>query len=119
MRFMPTDLRCIGARAEVRRSVMAGGEPRFRQAHIETCQGCQAEVAEFRDLKTQLASLRTERIDAPSGLVATVLSRLDEALPVRDAVRKASRMLAVSTASGAAALAAIIVVARRRATQAA
>lgn len=47
--------------------------------HVETCLGCQAELARYRRLLRLLHQLRTPDMELPSGLVAEVLGAIEQA----------------------------------------
>lgn len=94
-------------------------------AHVEICLRCQAEAARYRSLRRRLGAVANEVLVAPSGLVPSVIARMEppENEPLderRSGLRRVA--VAVSAAAGAAVAATagtIIVVGLRRSHNAA
>lgn len=85
------------------------------QRHIETCLGCQADVARYQKMLRALGELREVRLHAPVGLLEDTLAAVGgpSALRVMSSRQKAALAGAIGAlAAGAAATA--VVVARRR-----
>lgn len=107
-------------RCEEIRSLLPGmgdGGPVDLQAqrHIETCLGCQAEVARYQKMLRALGELREVRLHAPTGLLEETLSGIGGASVIRVMSSKQKAALAGAlgaVAAGAAATA--VVLARRR-----
>lgn len=74
------------AEAAAGRALLSGDERR----HVEHCLRCQAEMAQQRKLSRALASLRTEVMQPPVGLLADILAALDGGADQR-AIRLALR----------------------------
>jgi len=75
--------------------------------HVETCLGCQAELARYRKLVRLLHQLRSSEVEPPAGLVGEVLGALEEAANRRviRSVLTGRRLMyggAVAAAGGAA-----------------
>ncbi len=76
----PADVSCQQARAElplVLEGEVAASGPLV--AHVESCLGCQAELARYRRLVRLLHQLKTSEIEPPAGLIAGVLAVLEQA----------------------------------------
>ena len=85
------------------------------QRHIETCLGCQAEVARYQKMLRALGELREVRLHAPVGLLEDTLAGVGGPAVIRVLSSKQKAALAGAVgavAAGAAATA--VVVARRR-----
>jgi len=76
----PAEVSCEQARTELP-LVLEGDVTASRTlvAHVETCLGCQAELARYRRLVRLLHQLRTPEIEPPVGLVGEVLAVLEQA----------------------------------------
>jgi len=86
------------------RSQRLASDPEMQDAHVDSCLRCQAEAVRYRSLIRQLATLRTELLPAPPGLVAAVAGTS----PTEPTTRKAvGREAVVATASLAAVAGAI------------
>ena len=57
----------------------ASTAPSAMVAHVETCLGCQAELARYRKLVRLLQQLRTAEVEPPPGVVADVLGAIEDA----------------------------------------
>lgn len=85
------------------------------QRHIETCLGCQAEVARYQKMLRALGELREVRLHAPSGLLDDTLAGIGgpSVIRVMSSRQKAALAGALgAVAAGAAATA--VVLARKR-----
>jgi anti-sigma factor RsiW len=49
------------------------------EVHLATCPRCAAEAAQYREVRHAVATLRDELEQAPPGLVASVVGRVDAA----------------------------------------
>jgi hypothetical protein len=74
--------------------------------HVAECLRCQADLAHYRRLRRVMGSMRPDRVAAPSGVVADVVSLIDEAIQRRARHRAVGRRaayvsgLAAATAAG-------------------
>lgn len=85
------------------------------QRHIETCLGCQAEVARYQKMLRALGDLREVRVHAPAGLLEDTLAGVGGPAVIR--VLSARKKAALAGALGAVAAgtaATAVVLARRR-----
>lgn len=85
------------------------------QRHIETCLGCQAEVARYTKMLRALGELREVRVDAPMGLLDETLAAIDGPAVIRvmSTKQKAAWAGALGAVAAGAAATAVVLVRRR------
>ena len=66
--------------------------------HLEHCENCRAELAQYRALESELASLASVEIPPPPWLLGTITERVSAAVRRRAAIRRAgARLSSVTT----------------------
>jgi glutathione S-transferase len=65
--------------------------------HLEACEGCRAELAEYRKLEAQLGSLAAMDIQPPAWLLGTVTERVAEAARRRAVIEETRKQLGRAT----------------------
>lgn len=99
-------------------SDVASLEPAQRR-HVEHCLRCQAELVQYRKLLRALRSMRAEVLEPAPGLLAEVLSSIEEA-GERHAIRgiltgrRVAYLGGLAAATAAAGVGSALLVARRR-----
>lgn len=66
-------------------------------SHLETCESCRAELAEYRELESQLGSLAAMEIQPPSWLLGTITERVAETARRRAVIEETRKQLGRAT----------------------
>jgi hypothetical protein len=107
---------------DVRLAEVAEGSatlPRAQRRHVEQCLRCQAELVQYRKVLRALRSMRTEVLEPAPGLVAEILTHIEEAgerTAIRSIItnRRVAYVGGIAAATAAGAAGALIVAARSR-----
>jgi hypothetical protein len=87
--------------------------------HVDSCLGCQAELAQYRKLLRTMHQLRTEVLEPAPGLLADILAKVEEASERRAlksllTKRRVAYAGAIAATAAAGAAGAVLFVGRRR-----
>lgn len=99
---------------------MGGPKSADVDAHLQTCAGCRAELEQYREMQSELATLSAQTIEPPAWLLGTLTETVAERAAQRAAIRNTVQKVAnpkVVVTGGAlvvAGVAGIVLMSRRR-----